>query len=171
MSKLTLKQESFCRLIVAGENQSGAYRGAYNAEQMMAETIAKKACGLMKQGNIRGRVAELSKPALDKLEITTEYILETIVDTIKRCRQARPVTDKQGKPIIVTTPGGDIAAAYVFDASGAFKGADMLMKFKGLYEADKVRNLKHEHTMEDEMMARIFESLPDTTGLPSERDK
>ena len=168
MGNLTSKQEKFAQLIVAGENQSDAYRGAYNAERMKPETIAKKACGLMKQGNIRGRVAELSKPALDELGITIEYILETILDTIERCRQARPVTDKQGKPIILTTSDGDIAAAYVFDASGVFKGADMLMKYKGLYEADKVRNLKHEHTVAGDLMNFLFD-LPRTTGLPSER--
>ncbi len=65
---LTPKQEAFCQAIVAGENQSEAYRIAYDAENMAPATVNNKAYGLMKQGEIRARVEGLRTPVLKEVQ-------------------------------------------------------------------------------------------------------
>ena len=67
---LTSKQESFCKLIIEGNTQIDAYKGAYNAESMAANTISRKASLLASKGYIRARIAELCA------EITKDWIWE-----------------------------------------------------------------------------------------------
>lgn len=81
--KLTPKQEKFCREYVKNGNVgSQAYRAAYNASNMKHETIAKKACGLLKQENIRGMVQTLKDKADKRLnkkfEIDVDLLLEQL---------------------------------------------------------------------------------------------
>lgn len=77
-NKLTGPQEKFAQLIVSGKTQADAYRGAYKANKMTDETIHNKASKLMKVDEIRARVAELTEPAIKKVQITAERILEEI---------------------------------------------------------------------------------------------
>ena len=69
---LTPKQESFAQAVVSGMTQSDAYRSAYSAGKMKAETIQRKACELMKDGKITARVEELRKPVVEKLQYDLE---------------------------------------------------------------------------------------------------
>jgi phage terminase small subunit len=64
---LTAKQEAFCQAIVAGASQADAYRKAYSAENMKAETIHEKASRLMADGKVRARVDELRAPVVAEL--------------------------------------------------------------------------------------------------------
>lgn len=57
--KLTAKQEKFAQAIADGKNQSDAYRSAYDAGGMKAETIQSKASILIKKGMVGARVDEL----------------------------------------------------------------------------------------------------------------
>lgn len=56
---LTPKQEKFASCIADGMSQADAYRTAFNAENMKAETIHKRASELMGNGEVAGRVQEL----------------------------------------------------------------------------------------------------------------
>jgi phage terminase small subunit len=78
MSKLTDKQEKFCHLVVELGNQSEAYRGAYNAENMKAETIHKRSGELMAEGAVAGRVQELRDSAIESHGITMESLLKEL---------------------------------------------------------------------------------------------
>jgi len=62
---LTPKQEAFCQAIVAGENQSEAYRIAYDAKNMAPATVNKRAYDLMRNGYVTGRVKELRAPVVE----------------------------------------------------------------------------------------------------------
>lgn len=85
-------------------------------------------------------LAKLSTPiqaAMDKrsqeLQIDANYVLSTIVDTIERCKQARPVLGRDGKAVYVDTPDGDLVPAYTFEANAVLKGAELLGKHLKLF--------------------------------------
>jgi phage terminase small subunit len=65
---LTAKQEAFCQAIVSGMSQADAYRKAYDAGNMKAETIQKRASELMANGEVAGRVQELRAPVVAELQ-------------------------------------------------------------------------------------------------------
>lgn len=90
-----------------------------------------------------------------KTEITQEYVLEVIRDTIERCRQMKPVLDKQGKPIMVETANGTMAAAYVFDPDAVLKGADLLGKHVGMYEKDNLQRHPYQDLPDDVLQRQI----------------
>lgn len=65
---LTAKQEAFCRAIVSGLSQADAYRTAYNATNMKAPTVQKRASELMANGEVTGRVQALRAPVVEELQ-------------------------------------------------------------------------------------------------------
>lgn len=151
--RLTQKQEMFCLEVFKGNSASDAYRVVYNCKNMKPESINRKAKELMDNGKITARLKVLRTALIKKANIDAEYVLETIVDTIERCRQARPVFDKKGNPVFIETPCGDIAAAYVFEPTAVLKGADMLAKHLGLYETDN-------HQKNNGVVMNTIQSLP-----------
>jgi murein L,D-transpeptidase YcbB/YkuD len=64
--KLTSKQEAFAQAVADGMNQSDAYRSAYDAGKMKAETINSKAYELCKNGQVSARVTSLKQAIADK---------------------------------------------------------------------------------------------------------
>mgnify|MGYP000388240451 CR=1 FL=1 len=72
MSDLTAKQEAFCQAIADGKNQADAYRHAYDAGKMKAETIQQTASRLMTDRKVRARVTSLRKDLAEKSLWTRE---------------------------------------------------------------------------------------------------
>ena len=70
--KLTAKQEKFARLVASGLNQSDAYRQAYDAKRMKAETIHEKASRIANSDKVRARLAELRQPAVNAAQLTLQ---------------------------------------------------------------------------------------------------
>ena len=60
---MTPKQERFCQAYIETGNASEAYRQAYNAEKMKAQTIHVKASELLASGKIAVRLNELNRAA------------------------------------------------------------------------------------------------------------
>ena len=69
---LTVKQNNFCQNYVLTGNASEAYRMAYDAEKMKAETIHRKATELMQHGLVSARIQKLQKQAQVNYEITLD---------------------------------------------------------------------------------------------------
>lgn len=82
IGKLTVKQEAFCKAYVETGNASEAYRTAYSTQNMKQETIAVKACELLKTGNVSVRVEQLRVKVSEKLEkefdITQDRVLSEL---------------------------------------------------------------------------------------------
>lgn len=76
LTKLTPKREKFCQCIVAGFNQSDAYRKAFNSKNMMDKTIHERASVLMKHDKIKARIAELMAPVVAKVQVTRDQWLQ-----------------------------------------------------------------------------------------------
>lgn len=74
-SILTPKQETFCLAYLETGNASEAYRKAYSAEKMKAETVHTKAKELLGNGKITARIDELRKPILERHAITVDDLL------------------------------------------------------------------------------------------------
>ncbi len=72
---LTLQQENFALAVAGGKSLSDAYRSAYKAGKMAAETVNKRASELMANGEIAGRVAGLAKKVEEKFVVNTEKLL------------------------------------------------------------------------------------------------
>lgn len=78
MADLTPKQEKFVQNMVKGMSQRQAYRGAYDSENMSDLTVDKKASGLFKQENIRGRYHELVNEAKNQSIWTREMAMDEL---------------------------------------------------------------------------------------------
>jgi len=155
---LTQKQEMFCLAYIETGNASEAYRRAYDAKNMKQETIAKKACGLLAEGNIRGRVEELRGKLEDASIMTAK---EALAEASRLARfDIRRLYRPDGSPIPIHELDDDTAhciaavdiqeeyigsgedrvfSGYtkkykVADKNGAL---DKLFKHHGLYEKDR----------------------------------
>jgi hypothetical protein len=69
---LTAKQEAFAQAIASGLNQSDAYRSAYSAGKMKAETVQNSAYKLLLNGEVTARVKELQAELANKSLWTRE---------------------------------------------------------------------------------------------------
>lgn len=86
---LTAKQEKFCQCIADGMNQSEAYRAAYSAGNMKAETVQSKACVLAKDGKVAARLRELRGALAASLVWTREQSVEVLAE-IARGMESKP---------------------------------------------------------------------------------
>lgn len=91
MAELTLKQEHFVKAYIETGNASEAYRIAYDADKMKAETIHRKASELMNNGKIRARLNELQTEHKERHNMTVD-------DLIKELDEAREIAKENGNP-------------------------------------------------------------------------
>lgn len=78
--KLTPKQEAFCLAYIETGNASEAYRLAYNAERMKAETINRRAKEMLDNGKITARVSELQDTHIERHKLTVDDLLKELED-------------------------------------------------------------------------------------------
>jgi phage terminase small subunit len=78
MSDLTPKMERFAQEVASGKSQAEAYRIAYDAKNMGADTIHSKASILAKDDRIRARVDEIRMPIIKAKQLTLETHLEDL---------------------------------------------------------------------------------------------
>jgi phage terminase small subunit len=104
--ELTPKQEKFAQCIADGMNQSDAYRAAYNAGGMKAETVQNKAHVLMKNGEVRARVDTLRGALAEKALWTREDSVRALKD----------IACGTGKPNEVVAAVKELNAMHGFNA-------------------------------------------------------
>lgn len=76
---LTPKQELFAQEVASGKTQADAYRAAYDVKPTTKpETTYKRACELMADGNISGRIAELRAAAAERVVWTMADSLDVL---------------------------------------------------------------------------------------------
>lgn len=103
-------------------------------------TAKQQGSRLLTNADVQRAVNAAQEERSERTAITADYVLQTIVSTIERCKQAEPVFDRKGDPVMVETPEGGEARAYTFNAAGVLKGAELLGKHLKLFTE------KHEHS-------------------------
>lgn len=125
---LTPKQQRFVEEYLVDLNATqAATRAGYSAK-----TARQQGQRLLTNVVIADAVREAQADLSERTEVTQDYVLATIVETVERCKQAKPVLDRKGEPVIVETPDGE-GPAYVFDPGAVLKGAELIGKHLGMF--------------------------------------
>lgn len=133
LESLPEKQQLFVREYMKDLHQTNAAtRAGYSPK-----TAGQQANRLLKNVKIQAAIEELRNERNERLNIDVDYVIKTVVETIERCSQAKPVYDRDGEPIMTETPNGELAPAYKYDATNVLKGAELLGKHLGMF-TDKV---------------------------------
>jgi phage terminase small subunit len=82
---------------------------------------------------IKAAIEAAQKAITERLGITQNWVLSTLKTVTERCMQSAPVIDRKGMPVLVENAEGDLVPAYVFNAAGATRGAELLGKHIGMF--------------------------------------
>ena len=147
MTKLTAKQERFVEEYLVDLNATqAAIRAGYSektARSVGSENLAKP--------DIAAAITEAKKNRSKRTGIDQDYVLTNIVETLERCKQAKPVLNADGTRVMVETADGEIAPAFKFDAANVLKSAELLGKHLAMF-TDKVDHTSSDGTMSPSQM-------------------
>lgn len=136
---LTDKQQRFVDEYLIDLNaKQAAIRSGYSAK-----TAEQQGSRLLSNAKVRDAVEAGKAKVANRIEVTQDYVLSTIVSTVERCKQSEEVRDRKGDIVLTETADGSVVPAYVFNANGVLKGAELLGKYLGMF-TEKV-----EHTGKD----------------------
>jgi phage terminase small subunit len=129
MTELTPKQQRFVEEYLVDLNATQAAIRAGYSEKSATVTASR----MLANVSVEAAIAEGKAERSDRTEITQDYVLEVIQDTVERCRQHYPVLDRKGEQVMVETPDGEIVPAFAFDPRSVLKGAELLGKHLGTF--------------------------------------
>jgi phage terminase small subunit len=121
---LTAKQQLFVDEYLIDLNATQAAIRAGYSENTAQEQGSRLLSNVMVAEAVQAAMEERS----ERTKVSAAYVIQTIVDTIERCKQAKAVTYKNGDPVLIETPTGEAVPAYEFDAGAVLKGAELLGK-------------------------------------------
>lgn len=124
--------------IAAGYSETTAATKAY---QWVANGGAKP--------NVFAAIVEAKAKRSERTEIKQDWVLQTLVETIDRCRQSAPVVDKDGSPVFVELPSGEVAPAYQFAPAAVLRGLELAGKHLGMFKdrLDITGGMAHEEAL------------------------
>jgi phage terminase small subunit len=126
---LTPKQAQFVQEYLIDLNATqAAIRAGYSAK-----TANEQGSRLLTNVSVRSALQSAMSARAERTQINADYVLETIQQTVERCKQAAPVLDRQGKPILVEGPDGELRPAFTFEPMAVLKGAELLGKHLKLF--------------------------------------
>lgn len=80
---LTEKQERFCQAYIEFGNKSEAYRDAYDADAMNANSVRVAANEVFNTPNVALRIEELQKEIIERNKVKIDDVLGVLADMIK----------------------------------------------------------------------------------------
>ena len=133
MANLTPKQQRFVEeyLIDLNAKQS-AIRAGYSAK-----TAEQMGYQLLQKTSVQKAIQEAQNKLTERTEITQDYVLTNIKKVIERCMQQEAVQARDGSPLLIEGPEGDLACLFEFKETGALKGLELLGKHLGMFK-DKI---------------------------------
>ncbi len=116
---LTGKQKQFADEYLIDLNATqAATRAGYSAK-----TAGAQGFELLKKPEIQEYIVERQQKRSERTGITQDYVLNTIVETIERCKQGEPVRDRDGKE----------TGEWKFEPNAVLKGAELLGRHLKLF--------------------------------------
>lgn len=144
-SKLTSKQEQFCREYLVDLNATqAAIRSGYSEE-----TAKSIACENLTKPDIQEFIQDLKLERSKRLEITADKVLRDIEETRVRCMQGEPVLDREGNE----------TGEWKFEAHAALKASELQGKHIKMF-TEKIEHSGHIKTdslTDEELDARIHQ--------------
>ena len=133
MANLTPKQQRFVEeyLIDLNATQS-AIRAGYS--ERTAKSIGQEN---LTKPDIQKAIQEAQNKLTERTEITQDYVLTNIKKVIERCMQQEAVLARDGSPLLIEGPEGDLVPLFEFKETGALKGLELLGKHLGMFK-DKI---------------------------------
>jgi phage terminase small subunit len=126
---LTPKQQRFVEEYIVDLNcKQAAIRAGYSER-----TAEQQGSRLLSNVKVAQVINEALVARSERTKIDADYVLSTILDTIERCKQAKPVCDRTGKQVMVETEDGELAPAYSFDSKAVLRGCELLGKHLALF--------------------------------------
>jgi phage terminase small subunit len=133
MAKLTAKQQRFVDEYLNDLNATqAAIRAGYSEK-----TAQEQSSRLLSNVMVQAAIQEAQNKRSERTEVTQDFVINTIVETINRCRQAEPVMVKGEQVVEVDVETGELRPVWKFDATNVLKGAELLGKHLGMFK-DKV---------------------------------
>lgn len=130
MASLTPKQQRFVEEYLIDLNATqAAIRAGYSektARKIGSENLTKL--------DIQEAIQEARNKLSERTEITQDYVLTNIQKVIERCMQHEAVQARDGSPLLVEGPEGDLACLFEFKENGALKGLELLGKHLGMFK-------------------------------------
>ena len=116
MAELTLKQEHFVKAYIETGNASEAYRIAYDADKMKAETIHRKANELISNGKITARIEEMQKEHQERHKITVDNLVDQLEEAARVTKEyLEGIAKTYGAEATVTVEARRDRMTFVFD--------------------------------------------------------
>lgn len=132
MANLTPKQQRFVEEYLIDLNATqAAIRAGYKNGEIGRQLITKN--------NVSEAIQEAQNKRTERTEITQDYVLSNIQKVIERCMQQEAVQAKDGSPLLVEGPEGNLACLFEFKEQGALKGLELLGKHLGMFK-DKIEH-------------------------------
>lgn len=119
------RQEQFCHEYIVDYNGTqAAIRAGYS--EKAARVQASK---LLTKANVLARVRELQHEQVQRLAVTSDFVVLRLMDTLERCMAAQPVmvwNADRGRKVE--------SGEYIFDSKGALRALELLGKHMGMFE-------------------------------------
>lgn len=122
MEELTEKQAMFAKEYIIDFNGTQAAIRAGYSEKTANEQSSRLLANVKIQKAVQKSIADRKQ----RVEVTADYVLSTIVETIERCKQAEPVFVR-----------GEPTGEYEYDSGAVLKGAELLGKHLAMF-TDKI---------------------------------
>jgi hypothetical protein len=124
---LSPNRELFCQEYAIDRNATRAYQTVYQCGKKTAEVNGSRLLGI---AEVKNRIDQLLSERVERTQITADYVLATVRDTIERCRQARPVLNQFGQQVLIDSPdGAGLVPAYTFMPKEVLKGCEVLLRY------------------------------------------
>lgn len=105
---LTQNQESFCLAYLKTESASDAYRESHPGSKIKPESVHVAAARLMARPEVRRRIEELRKPAIEAAALT----LESHLDELGKIRDEAKAAGQYGPAAAAEASRGKAAGLY-----------------------------------------------------------
>ena len=132
MGTLNEKQQRFIDEYLVDLNATqAAIRAGYSPS-----TARQQGSRLLTHADIQTAVTERQEQRAERVQVSQDYVLESILEVMQRSKQASPVLDRNGDPVMTELPTGEVAPAYTFNAGAVLKGAELLGKHLGMFTGE-----------------------------------